>query len=109
MAHVTLQAEKVIDWDSFHDLFAETFGFPDFYGRNMDAWIDLMSSLDDSNAPMSTVRVAPGELLHLKLMNSSDLQKRLPNIFGALIDCTAAVNTRNIAAGRNPILALILC
>jgi RNAse (barnase) inhibitor barstar len=29
---------------SFHEAFASALGFPSWYGRNMDAWIDCMSS-----------------------------------------------------------------
>ncbi|MDZ4753789.1 MAG: barstar family protein [Phycisphaerae bacterium] len=30
--------------------FAETFGFPGFYGRNMNAWNDCMTFLDGPDA-----------------------------------------------------------
>jgi RNAse (barnase) inhibitor barstar len=36
-AKVTLDCDRIHDWDSFHDEFARIFGFPDFYGRNMIA------------------------------------------------------------------------
>ena len=32
--NVSVHASRITDWDSFHDIFAETFGFPGFYGRN---------------------------------------------------------------------------
>jgi len=35
--------DAITDWASFHDVFMHTLGFPDFYGRNMDAWIDCMT------------------------------------------------------------------
>lgn len=43
---VDIPAHEITDWDSFHDVFKRVFGFPDFYGRNMDAWIDCMTDLD---------------------------------------------------------------
>jgi len=43
---VTVPVEKITDWPSFHDVFQETLGFPKFYGRNMNAWIDCMTSID---------------------------------------------------------------
>jgi len=43
---VTVPVEKITDWPSFHDVFHETLGFPKFYGRNMNAWIDCMTSID---------------------------------------------------------------
>jgi RNAse (barnase) inhibitor barstar len=46
MTLVKLDTRRIRDWDTFHDLFAEVFGFPGFYGRNMDAWIDCMTWLE---------------------------------------------------------------
>lgn len=40
MATVRLPTERITDWESFHEVCREVFGFPDFYGMNMDAWID---------------------------------------------------------------------
>lgn len=48
---VRIDARRIVDLDSFHDVFAEAFGFFGGYGRNMDAWIDCMSSLDDPDDP----------------------------------------------------------
>ena len=47
MTVVRLDCDRITDWDSFHAVFAEVFGFPNFYGRNMNAWIDCMTYLDD--------------------------------------------------------------
>lgn len=44
---VAIPADLIVGWESFHDVFAETLGFPAFYGRNMDAWIDCMTSADE--------------------------------------------------------------
>ena len=35
---VRIDTKRIRDWASFHDVFAEALGFPDFYGRNMVAW-----------------------------------------------------------------------
>jgi RNAse (barnase) inhibitor barstar len=48
--HVSLariRARNISDWKSFHAEFRRVFGFPEFYGHNMDAWIDCMTSLDE--------------------------------------------------------------
>jgi RNAse (barnase) inhibitor barstar len=55
MVIVRIDTTKIRDWASFHEVFSEAFGFPDFYGRNMDAWIDCMTSLDDPAAGMSRI------------------------------------------------------
>jgi RNAse (barnase) inhibitor barstar len=40
MTLVILDTRRITDWNTFHDAFIELFGFPAFYERNMDAWID---------------------------------------------------------------------
>ena len=50
---VRINADLVTDWDSFHDIFKMTFGFPDFYGRNMNAWIGCMTDIDDKETGMT--------------------------------------------------------
>jgi RNAse (barnase) inhibitor barstar len=103
---VTIQTKNINDWDSFHSVFTEAMGFPDFYGRNMNAWIDCMTYFDDD---MTKFSVTPGELFHLEIADTKDFAQRLPEIFDALIESTAFVNWRRIEKGKPPILALILC
>ena len=43
MPTARLNGELFTDWESFHTVSAEVFGFPEFYGRNMNAWIDCLS------------------------------------------------------------------
>ena len=74
---IRLQTKSITGWDSFHSEFAETLGFPDFYGRNMNAWIDCMTCLDDAGAGMTTVTVSPGEIFHLEVTDAADFQKRV--------------------------------
>lgn len=105
---VRLQTRNITDWDSFHSACAETLGFPGFYGRNMDAWIDCLTSLDDAGAGMTSVTVAPGELFHLEVADSADFQKRSPEIFQAFMECAAFVNWRRVEQGERPVLALVL-
>jgi RNAse (barnase) inhibitor barstar len=105
---VRLQTQGIHDWDGFHSVFAKTLGFPGYYGRNMNAWIDCMTYLDDADAGMTTVTVAPGELFHLEVEDTQNFQKRVPEIFQAFIECAAFVNMRRIEQEENPVLALIL-
>lgn len=37
MAVVQLDTKLITDWASFHFVCKEAFGFPEFYGMNMDA------------------------------------------------------------------------
>jgi RNAse (barnase) inhibitor barstar len=49
---VSIPVDLITDWPSFHDVFKQALGFPDFYGRNMNAWIDCLTYLNDG---MTTV------------------------------------------------------
>ena len=100
-----IQTEKITDWDSFHSVFAETLGFPDLYGRNMNAWIDCLTYFDDG---MTRFTVAPGELFVLEVADTKDFAARLPEIFQAFIECAAFVNYGRAEMGDPPILALVL-
>jgi RNAse (barnase) inhibitor barstar len=106
MRLVKLDAGRITDWDSFHDVFAEAFGFPAFYGRNMDAWIDCMTSLDDPSAELSRVHAPPGGVVVLELQHVDNLIERYPEQYGTLIECAAFVNWRRIELGQQAVLAL---
>jgi hypothetical protein len=102
-----LQTRDITDEHSLHRVFAETMGFPAFYGHNMNAWIDCMSYLDDAGAGMSRYSVSPGELFHLEIADTEDFQSRVPQVFQGLIECAAFVNRRRTDVGKPPILALV--
>jgi len=59
-----VDGSRIHDWASFHDEFNRTFAFPDFYGRNMDAWIDCMSSLDEPSAQLTGIHCERGKVLN---------------------------------------------
>ncbi|HEX8830702.1 MAG TPA: barstar family protein [Longimicrobium sp.] len=106
METVRLETSRIVDWATFHEVCAATFGFPGFYGRNMDAWIDCMTYLDDG---MSRFNLPPGEMLMIEVAGFEDFQARLPELARALTECCAFVNRRNADAGEPPRLALVLC
>ena len=105
---VAIPADLIVDWDSFHKVFADVLGFPSFYGRNMNAWIDCMTSADEPEEKMLTRAVDPGELLTLQIDEAADFAARCPEQFKALIECTAFVNYRRIEVGGKPVLSLLL-
>lgn len=98
----------ISDWASFHRVFDDALGFPSFYGANMDAWIDCMSCVDQPSAGMLTKAVQPGELLALRIDDAEDFAFRCPEQFKALLDGIAFVNHRRVAAGEQPVLALMI-
>jgi hypothetical protein len=104
--NVQIDSSKITDWDSCHDHFGATLGFPGFYGRNMNAWIDCMTCLDDPEASMTSVHVPPGDVVVLCVAAVSDFKKRCPEIYDALIECSAFVNWRRIEKGEPAVLSL---
>jgi len=103
---VEIDASRITDWTTFHDVFAGAFGFPGFYGRNMNAWIDCMTSLDAPEDGLSTVHCAPGAVVTISVNEVASFASRCPEQYGALIDCAAFVNWRRIEQGDGPVLAL---
>jgi len=102
---VRIDARQIRDWDSFHDFFAETLGFPDFYGRNMNAWIDCMENLEGDDV-MTSVRIPKGGVLTLHFDHMADLADRCPDIYSGIVECSAFVNFSRIDMEREPVLAL---
>jgi len=104
--NVQIDGSAISDWNSFHDIFAAAFGFPAFYGRNMDAWIDCMTCLDDSEAGMTSIHVPAGDVVVIHLSAADWMKRQCPEIFDALVECAAFVNYRRIDKGEQAVLAL---
>lgn len=105
---VSIPVDAITDWPSFHDVFQRVLGFPDFYGRNMDAWIDCMTSVDAADDGLTKVTVKPGGLLVLRIDDTFNFRRRCPEQFDALIECCAFVNFCRTDGGDAPVLALLL-
>lgn len=105
MPVIDVDVTRVHDWNTFHDVFAQTLGFMDGYGRNMDAWIDCLTYADEDEGT-SQIVVGQGDVLTLQLVGGRDLRERCPEIYVDLIDCAAFVNWRRIESGKRPILAV---
>jgi RNAse (barnase) inhibitor barstar len=107
MAVVRINSNDIVDWNSFHRIFQNAFGFPDGYGMNRDAWIDCMSYLRDAGAKMSSLVLKKDEILNLEILESKDFQTRMPEIFKAFVECAAAVNQRFVRYDGCPGIALV--
>jgi RNAse (barnase) inhibitor barstar len=103
---ICIDASKINDWESFHSVFAHTFGFPSFYGRNMNAWIDCMSYLDDPESGMTTVHVKEGETLTVLIENADSFKVCCPEQFLALLECAGFVNSRCVEHKRPALIGL---
>ncbi len=106
MPTTSLDLCNVRDWSSFHDVSARAFGFPDFYGRNMDAWIDCLSYLEEGDG-MCGFKLAIGEHLEVRLPGFEDFAKRCPEICTMFLICTASVNLRYQEVGDSPRVVLV--
>ena len=97
----------VIDgWDAFHDQSALVFGFPGFYGRNMNAWIDCFHYVRDGDG-MSRFALGPEEPLVIEVLGTREFKRRVPEVFDALVDGATAVNQGNVEAGEIPSIHLL--
>jgi Barstar (barnase inhibitor) len=105
MPRIVLPTHEIRNEKTFHAVCQRVFGFPDFYGHTMDAWIDCLSCLDDSAAEMSSFTLAPGELLIIVVPGCAELKQE---VFDALIDGTITVNSRFVERGKPPPLGLVL-
>lgn len=102
---IPIDTSRVHDRSSFHDVFSEALGFPSWYGRNMDAWIDCVSSLDDPSFGNAVV-CEPGQIVTLLLSDARGFRDRFPAGFMALVECAAFVNWRRMEGGEPTIIAL---
>ncbi len=103
MKIVKIDAAKITSEGTLHDVFYEAFGFPGYYGRNMNAWIDCMSSLDSE---MNTVQVKEGEFVTLEIEHMRELKEKHPDLYAEIVECSAIVNWRRTENGEAAILAL---
>ena len=101
-----IDTREILDWQSFHAVFAEGLGFPHFYGQNMNAWVDCLTEIDNPEAKMTKITVPSGRLLVLQLQHANDFAQRCPEIFQAMIESLAFVNWRRIEQGDEPILTI---
>ena len=102
---IAVDGDRIVDWDSFHDAMSEAFAFPAWYGRNMDAWIDLMTRLDEDRATTGFF-VEPGEIVTIDLKNGRGLRARCREIYDALVESSAFVNRRRLESGGTAYLCL---
>jgi RNAse (barnase) inhibitor barstar len=81
-----IDCASIHDWPSFHDEFDRVFAFPDSYGRNMDAWIDCMSSLDAPEDQLTGIHCARGRVLTIELGNVHGFKQRNPEQYAAIFE-----------------------
>jgi RNAse (barnase) inhibitor barstar len=107
VSEVTLDGALLTDWDAFHAISRQAFGFPEFYGCNLSAWIDCLSYLRDDDG-MSSIRLRDDELLTITLSHSEQVRQRFPELLDELQFCVAMINERYDDYGEKPALQLLL-
>lgn len=105
MPRVVLPTNEIRNEKTFHAVCQRVFGFPDIYAHTMDAWVDCLSCLDDPSAEMSSLTLAPGELLLIVVPDTANLKQE---IFDDLIDGAIEVNARFVRRGKSPLIGLVL-
>lgn len=84
---IELDCAQMTDRASAHDYLKEKFFFPDYYGRNLDALYDLLTSL--------------GEIVTIVMVNGHMAEKNMGGYGAALISAIRE------AAEENPNMELI--
>lgn len=106
MPLVEIDGSQLATWDSFHETFAAVFGFPAYYGQNMDAWIDCMSSLDRPGDGMSTIHCEPPDVVAIQIVNVEAVPR---DIWCTMLESAAFVNGRRAEFGEPCVLAISAC
>lgn len=107
MASVELNGDLITDEAGFHAECKRAFGFPEFYGNSMDAWIDCLSYLrDDEN--MTRFKLKPNEVLDIVVNGGEGVKTRLPDLIEEVTYCVAGINERYADYGEQPALRLSL-
>jgi hypothetical protein len=62
--------------------------------------------LNDPDGGDTAIQAEPGEVVVVHLEHIVDFKKRCPEIYDAIVECSAFVNYRRIERGNDPVLAL---
>ncbi|MBC7499434.1 MAG: barstar family protein [Herminiimonas sp.] len=107
MATVELNGAVIVDATTFHAESRRAFGFPEFYGASMDAWIDCLSYLRDDDG-MASVRLQSDEILTIVVRDSAAWRLADAELLDEVTFCVAMINERYADYGEKPALLLKL-
>jgi len=107
MPTAVLNGKDITDEASFHAQCVQVFGFPEFYGNNIDAWVDCLSYLrDDEN--MTKFRLKSNEVLEIVVQDGEAMKAQVPDLLEEITFCVAGINERYEDYGEKPALKLVL-
>ena len=107
MASAELNGASILGWDTFHSECKQAFGFPEFYGHTMDAWVDCLSYLRDEDG-MTRFMLKPNEVLEIVVKDAAAMRERVPDLLEEMTFCIAGINERYEDYGEKPALTLVL-
>ena len=107
MASVELNGALIADAAGFHAECKRAFGFPEFYGNSMDAWVDCLSYLRDEEN-MTRFRLKPNEVLDIVVTGADAMKVKVPDLLEEVAYCVAGINERYEDYGEKPALRLSL-
>jgi len=89
-----IDGNSLTDWKTFHEVFKETLNFPDYYGNNMDAWIESMAEIKES--------------VLIIITDSETLKEKQEEIYFTILECAALVNSIKLDEGDESVIAVSL-
>ena len=88
---LTLNLQDVDRLSIFYQQLSHTFGFPEFFGNNLDAAIDCLSSLYIKEEGLTNICLQQGEYLLLKVIGLSCCSSKIQRAFLTIIEATQEI------------------
>ena len=70
---IRIDARRLKDPAALHATLSDAFGFFEGYGKNLDALVDCLTSLDNSKTALSRAQVFPGQIVLLVIEHTQGL------------------------------------
>ncbi|BES86841.1 hypothetical protein PEC302107_30640 [Pectobacterium araliae] len=102
---VKIDFAKIKTLDDFYNELSDLFGFPDFFGRNINALIDCLFSLRYPEDEMTKITVSTSEYLLIELYNFSLTTEEIKE---TLIITIENVSLKCKEKGQEPSIVLLL-
>ncbi|MCG8711046.1 barstar family protein [Brenneria sp. 4F2] len=102
---VKIDFAKIKTLDDFYNELSGLFGFPDFFGRNINALIDCLFSLRYPEDEMTKIHVATSEYLLIELHHFSLTTEEIKE---TLIVTIENVSLKCKEKGQEPSIVLLL-
>ena len=99
-----IDGRRITKWDRFHEVLFATFNFPNYYGRNLNAWIDSMTLIDGDEERLAGGLIRRGDLIVIELAFAKALKAQAPDIYEFIFEGAAFVNGRRSSVGEPPLI-----